>query len=85
MRCYFMRDGHIVDVEPIEGARDDADAIDYGVRRFRIRVNENHEPLVGFEIWERTRFVYCFPTPTGKPTRPPHEPAPRGKPTRYTA
>lgn len=79
MRCYFMRDGRIVNAELIEGARDDAEAIEYGVRRFRLRVNEAHERLDGFEIWERTRFVYCFPTPPGKPTRPPH------KPTRDTA
>lgn len=85
MRCYFMRDGRIVNVELIEAARDDAEAIEYGVRRFRMRVDEAHERIDGFEIWERARFVYCFPTPTGKPTQPPHETTRPGKPTRDTA
>lgn len=73
MRCYFMRDGRIVDVDEIEGIRDDTEAIEYGVRRFRLRVSDEHERLDGFEIWERSRFVYCFPTPPGKPTAPPRE------------
>jgi len=75
MRCYFMRDGRIADVETIEGMRDDAEAIEYGVRRFHVRVSDAREQLDGFEIWERERFIYCFPTPPGKPTRPPPETA----------
>jgi len=79
MRCYFMRDGRIVDIELIESATNDSDAIEYGVRRFRNRVLENHEHIDSFEIWERARFVYCFPTPPGKPTHPPREPTPSSK------
>jgi hypothetical protein len=52
MRCYFLRKGHIVAVEPIPGVADEQ-AIERGHSLFKAR----EEQLDGFEIWDLARVV----------------------------
>lgn len=58
MCCYFMRNGHIASVEPLEGVSDDAAAIKLGSASFLKRLRDGFE---GFEIWERDRMVFRYP------------------------
>jgi hypothetical protein len=58
MRCYFMRDGHIVDVEGLPGLSD-ADAIARGRELFEKRKARAD----GFEIWDMARVVIQCPPP----------------------
>jgi hypothetical protein len=58
MRCYFMRDGHIVGVEALPGLSD-ADAIARGRELFK----ERKAPTDGFEIWDMARVVIQCPPP----------------------
>jgi hypothetical protein len=46
MRCYFLRNGHIFEVEPLPGA--DEQAIEKGHALFEAREDQ----LDGFEIWD---------------------------------
>jgi hypothetical protein len=56
MRCYFIRGGHIVDVDELTGPSDE-DAIAKAHALFSER-----EPLFeGFELWDRTRMLIGDP------------------------
>lgn len=57
MRCYFMRSGHIVDVEILDAA-DDAQAVEAARKLFAARQDAK---LEGFEVWDRARFIHRFP------------------------
>lgn len=58
MRCYFVRGGHIVGVETLSAATDDA-LIAQSRTLFEARKNA----FDGFEVWDRARFVYRYPEP----------------------
>lgn len=55
MRCYFLREGHIRAVEELTDASD-AQAVAQGLALFK----ERQDKYTGFEVWDRTRFVYRF-------------------------
>ena len=61
MRCYFMRHGHIGNVEVIADTSDDA-AIKQAQALFEKRKRE----FEGFELWDRARFVYRYPMTPAK-------------------
>jgi hypothetical protein len=63
MGCYFMRGGHIFDVELLPGLTDEQ-AIEKGHELFKARKDK----LDGFEIWDLTRVVIQHPPPEAKPT-----------------
>jgi hypothetical protein len=63
MRCYFMRDGHIVDVELIPGLTDEQ-AIEKGHALFKA----HNLKLDGFEIWDLKRVVIQHPPPEAEST-----------------
>jgi hypothetical protein len=52
MRCYFMRAGHIVGVELLDGLSD-AEACE----RAHVLFSERKDRVEGFEVWERDRVV----------------------------
>ncbi len=56
MRCYFMRNGHIVSAEALT-TESDAEAVQRAEVLFRER-----EGFHGFEVWDRTRRVHCYPS-----------------------
>ena len=56
MRCYFLRDGHIADVEVLN-VRSDEDAIEEAKRLFVLRTRQGTR-LDGFEVWELSRVVH---------------------------
>jgi hypothetical protein len=58
VRCYFMRDGHIVGVEALPDMSD-AEAIARGHQLLKER---RSQPLAGFEIWDRARIVIQYPS-----------------------
>jgi hypothetical protein len=58
MRCFFMRKGHIVDVEILAGLSDE-DAVKKSCELFAARASE----FDGFEVWELTRMVIQHPPP----------------------
>jgi hypothetical protein len=53
MRCYFIRNGHIVGFEEIIGLTDE-EAILRGYALFEARTDN----IDAFEIWELDRFVF---------------------------
>jgi hypothetical protein len=56
MRCYFLRNGHIFEVEPLPGLTDEQ-AIEKGHALFEAREDQ----LDGFEIWDMARVVLRHP------------------------
>ena len=52
MRCYFMRRGHIVDVEILSDLSDDE-----AVAKARLLFSERPTPTDGFEVWDRGRLI----------------------------
>ena len=59
MRCYFMRGGHIQNVEMLQDGPD-ADLIEQAKRLFHEHNAEKRYD--GFEIWSGKRFVYREPS-----------------------
>ena len=57
MRCFFMKGGHIVDVELLPPDITDEEALEMGRHLFA----ERQASFDGFEIWDRTRAVSRFP------------------------
>jgi len=57
MRCYFMKDGHIDAVEVLLASSDRA-----AVKEAEALFQRRSDRFSGFEIWDDTRRVYCFPT-----------------------
>jgi hypothetical protein len=67
MRCYFMRDGHIADVEPLFGLADD-EAVKTSREMFEARKIENRYD--GFEVWELSRMILQhFPNVDDSPSQ----------------
>lgn len=58
MRCYFMRDGHIMGVELLDQT-DDVGRIARSRELFETKGKP--EGAEGFEVWDGPRFVYRFP------------------------
>lgn len=58
MRCYFMHNGHIRDVEVIDAATD-AETIQLAIGIFYKRLESvTGESYDGFELWDDSRFVH---------------------------
>lgn len=58
MRCYFMRNGHVEDVEVIDAATD-AEAIQLAIGIFYNHLESvPGEPYDGFELWDGNRVVH---------------------------
>jgi hypothetical protein len=60
MRCYFMRNGHIVSVEEMPGLSDE-EAVAKGRHLFEERAPQGFD---GFEVWDRARMLIQYPEPT---------------------
>jgi hypothetical protein len=58
MRCYFIKNGHIVGVEELPGLLDHE-----AVARAHVLFAERKTPADAFEVWERTRVVVRHPEP----------------------
>jgi|SRR5690348_16398739 len=56
VRCYFMRNGHIGAVELLT---DESDAA--AIAQAQTLFEERKHKYVGFEVWDRARFVHRFP------------------------
>jgi hypothetical protein len=61
MRCLFLRQGHVVDVETLPGLSD-LDAIAKAHSLFSNRKAE----FDGFEVWDRIRMVFSHPDPSAR-------------------
>jgi len=61
MRCYFMKGGHIVAVQLLEGLSDE-EACAKARELFDGRQDDS---IDGFEVWDRTRMVTQHPPPDG--------------------
>jgi hypothetical protein len=57
MLCYFLRDGHIAGVEMLPLGLSDEDAI----TRAHTLSSKRKGPFDGFEVWDRSRFVFRLP------------------------
>jgi hypothetical protein len=58
MRCYFMRCGHIVDVQELRGlSNEEATAKAHALFLERTHLFE------GFELWDHTRLVIKYSAP----------------------
>jgi hypothetical protein len=60
MRCYFMRDGHIQDVEELFDLSDQ-EAITKG--RALYEEHKTKFSYDGFEVWDLARIVFQYPMP----------------------
>jgi hypothetical protein len=58
MRCYFMRGGHIASVEELWGLSDDE-----ALAKAHELFSERKHLFEGFELWDRTRFLFRYPPP----------------------
>lgn len=58
MRCYFMRDGHIQNVEMLQDGADEK-LIEQAKRLFK--EHSATRQYDGFEVWSGNRFVYREP------------------------
>jgi hypothetical protein len=63
MRCFFMRGGHIVDVELIPGLTDEQ-----AIEKCHALFKERKDRLDGFEIWDQKRVVVQHPAPEAEPS-----------------
>ena len=59
MRCYFLKDGHIANVELLQMA-DDQDLIAQSEKLYEAR--SKPRGAEGFEVWDGGRFVYRWPS-----------------------
>jgi hypothetical protein len=55
MRCFFLRLGHIADVEVLSAATD-AEAVEQAKALFELRGGRYD----GFEVWELGRIIYRY-------------------------
>jgi hypothetical protein len=67
MRCYFMRDGHIVSVEELPGLSDE-EAIRKGRELFEAR--KTRSAFDGFEVWKLKQMLIQHPPPTAYDLKP---------------
>lgn len=56
MRCYLYRGGHIAAVEILAAGSDDA-----LIQQARAVFEKRKREFDGFEVWDRTRFIYRLP------------------------
>ena len=56
MRCYFMKGGHIVAVEMLDGSSDAE-----GCEKARSLFDARDDDVEGFELWDRTRMIMRHP------------------------
>lgn len=59
MRCYLMRDGHIVSVEAVPGLPDD-ETVKRAWEIFEEKQKSGFK-YDGFEVWELSRKVFQYP------------------------
>jgi hypothetical protein len=57
MLCHFLRDGHLAGVEMLPLGLADEDAI----ARAHTLCSKRKGPFDGFEVWDRSRFVFRLP------------------------
>jgi hypothetical protein len=55
MRCYFMRGGHIVDVQELPGLSNEE-----ATAKAHALFLEREHLFEGFELWDRTRLVIKY-------------------------
>jgi hypothetical protein len=67
MRCYFMRQGHIVSVEAIPDLSDE-ETIKRAWELFGQKLTAKND-YDGFEVWELSRMVFQYPVPTDDKAR----------------
>jgi hypothetical protein len=63
MRCYFMKRGHIVGVELLDGLSDEQ-ACEKALALFEART----DGVEGFEVWDRARMVIQHPPVDEEPS-----------------
>jgi hypothetical protein len=56
MRCYYMRGGHIVDVDEISGPSDEE-----AIEKAQALFSDREDLFEGFELWDRTRMLIGHP------------------------
>jgi len=64
MRCYLMHRGHVAGVRMLTAGAPDEVLIEEARRAFAETRSGQYD---GFEVWDRSRFIYRFP-PDDKPT-----------------
>jgi hypothetical protein len=62
MRCYFMRGGHIVDVQELPGLSNEE-----ATAKAHALFLERKHLFGGFELWDRTRLVIKYSAPSPPP------------------
>ena len=61
MRCYFVRGGHIFEVEVFNDKSSDAEAIKHSAELFAERAaNPDGGNPQGFELWDGTRLIHRY-------------------------
>jgi hypothetical protein len=62
MRCYFMRHGHIANVEAIPDLSDEETVM----RTWKLFIEKQKAQLAydGFEVWGLAKVVFQYPAPT---------------------
>ena len=58
MRCYFMRGGHIADVEEVTGISDEQ-----AIAKAHTLFSEHKRLFEGFELWDCARFMISHREP----------------------
>ena len=56
MRCYYMRGGHIVDVDEVSGLSEEA-----AIAKTHALFSEREQLFEGFELWDCTRMLIGNP------------------------
>jgi len=56
VRCYFLRRGHIGSVEILTDVSDEA-----AIKQANALFEKRKKEFEGFEVWDRARFVHCYP------------------------
>ncbi len=64
MRCYFLKDGHIVAVEELTGLSDQQ-----AVAKAHILYSQRTDGIESFEVWDRARVIVRHPDPAAKAAR----------------
>jgi hypothetical protein len=59
MRCYYVRGGHIVDVDEVSGPSDEE-----AIGKAQALFSEREDLFEGFELWDRTRMLIGYPQPS---------------------
>jgi hypothetical protein len=65
MRCYFMRDGHIQEIELLTGLSDQE-----AIAKAHTLFSERGRRFDGFEVWDRARVIIRHPDPFAAERQP---------------